>query len=127
MAANKQRKPLTARGRFWQRHLQRWRQSGLSQVQYCRQQRLSATAFGWWKGQLSAESAPGIQPKRVSDEIAGQRGPFAEVALSNPVPTGGSDEFPYEITLAPQRCLRLGGHFEPERVRQLLLLLEGGC
>jgi len=34
MAAGKQHKPLTARGRFWQKHLERWRQSGLSQAQY---------------------------------------------------------------------------------------------
>ena len=121
MAANKQHKPLTARGRFWQRHLQRWRQSGLSQVQYCRQQRLSAAAFGWWKGQLSAESSPGIKPKRgVSDEIADPRGPFVEVAFSDSSPTGGSDEFPYEITVAPQRCLRLGRHDELERVQEIL-------
>jgi hypothetical protein len=118
MAANKQHEPLTARGRFWQRHLQRWRQSGLTQVQYCRQQRLSAAAFGWWKGRLSAERAPGIKPKRVSDEIAGPSGPFVEVAFSGSGPTGGSQEFPYEITLAPPRCLRLGRHYELERVRQ---------
>jgi hypothetical protein len=127
MAANKEHKPLTARGRFWQKHLQRWRQSGLSQVQYCRQQRLSAAAFGWWKGQLSAESAPRIKPKRVPDEIARPRGPFVEVAFSGAGPTGGSDAFPYEIVLAPQKCLRLGRHYELERVGQLLVLLEHGC
>ena len=128
MAANKQHKPLTARGRFWQRHLQRWRQSGLTQVQYCRQQRLSAAAFGWWKGQLSAGSSPCIKPKRgVPDEIADQSGPFVEVAFRGSSPTGGSDAFPYEITLAPQRCLRLGRHYELERVRQLLVVLENRC
>jgi hypothetical protein len=116
--------PLTARGRFWQRHLQRWRQSGLTHVQYCRQQRLSAAAFGWWKGQLSAESPPPIKPKRVSAEIADPRGPFVEVALSHSGPAGGSNAFPYEITLAPQRGLRLGRHYELGQVRQLLVLLE---
>jgi len=53
MADNQPRKSLTVRGRFWARHLQRWKQSGLSQAQYCRQQQLSAPAFGWWKGQLA--------------------------------------------------------------------------
>ena len=127
MAANKQHKPLTARGRFWQRHLQRWRQSGLTQVQYCRQQRLSAAAFGWWKGQLTAASAPRIKAKRAPEEIVSPRGPFVEVAFSSSGPTGGSDAFPYEITFAPQRCLRLGRHYELERVRQLLVLLENRC
>jgi len=43
-----------------------------------------------------------------------------EVAFSGSSPTGGSDEFPYEITLAPQRCLRLGRHDELERVQEIL-------
>jgi hypothetical protein len=124
MAANKQHKALTTRGRFWQRHVQRWRQSGLTQVQYCRQQRLSAAAFGWWKGQLSIESPPQIKSKRASDEIADPHGSFVEVAFSGSGATGGSEAFPYEITLAPQRCLRLGRHYDLERVRQLLVLLE---
>jgi hypothetical protein len=127
MAAGKQHKPLTARGRFWQRHLQRWRQSGLSQAQYCRQQQLSDAAFGWWKGRLSAENSKRVKPKSIRDETAGKSSPFVELTLSDSGPTGGSDEFPYEITLAPQRCLRLGRHYELERVRQLLVLLEGRC
>jgi hypothetical protein len=96
----------------------------LSQAQYCHQQQLSAAAFGWWKGQLSAESSQRVRRKSVPDEIAGKSGPFVEVALSGSGPTGGSDAFPYEIVLAPQKCLRLGRHYEPERVRQLLVLLE---
>ncbi|OHB63444.1 MAG: hypothetical protein A2Y76_13495 [Planctomycetes bacterium RBG_13_60_9] len=127
MAAGKQHKPLTARGRFWQRHLQRGKQSGVSQAQYCRQQQLSIAAFGWWKGRLSAGSSKCVKPKSHRDEIAGKSGPFVEVALSGSGPIGGSDEFPYAITLAPHRCLRLGSRYELERVRQLLALLEGRC
>jgi hypothetical protein len=33
----------------------------------------------------------------------------------------------YEIALAGGRCLRLGRHFEPKQVRQLVTLLERGC
>jgi hypothetical protein len=127
MAAKKQQKPLTVRGRFWQRHLQRWKQSGLLQVQYCRQQRLSATAFGWWKGQLSAEGSQHVKPKSVTDETTNPRGPFVEVAFSGSGSTRGSEAFPYEIILAPQRRLRLGRHYELERVRQLLAVLEARC
>ena len=124
MAAVKEHKPLTARGRFWQGHLQRWRQSGLSQAQYCRQQQLSAAAFRWWKRQRSAEGSQRVKPESVPDESAGKSGPFVEVAFSGSGPTGGSDEFCHAITLAPQRCLRLGRQYELERVRQLLALLE---
>lgn len=120
MAADRQRRARTERGRFWERHLQQWRQSGLSQAQYCRRHHLSAPAFGWWKGRLSATGGR-TQP------AADKKGSFVELTLGErevPVPAGA---VVYEIVLSRQRCLRLGCGFEPERVRQLLELLEGAC
>lgn len=120
MAADRPQRARTERGRFWERHLQQWRQSGLSQAQYCRRHHLSAPAFGWWKGRLSPTGGP-AQP------AAGEKGSFVELTL------GGGEALPpagavvYEIVLSRHRCLRLGSGFEPERVRQLLQLLEGAC
>lgn len=117
MAAGRQQRARTARGRFWARHLHQWRQSGLSQAQYCRRHHLSAPAFGWWKGRLSATGKP----------AAGKKSSFVELTLGEreaPAPAGA---VVYEIVLSRQRCLRLGGGFEPERVRQLLQMLEGAC
>ena len=34
--------------RRWQRHLQIWRGSGLTQLEYCRLNNLGAKAFGYW-------------------------------------------------------------------------------
>jgi hypothetical protein len=42
------------------------------------------------------------------------------------LPAAGS-EVVYEIVLPDHRQLRLGRHFEPDQVRQLLRVLEGGC
>jgi hypothetical protein len=126
MADSQPRKTLTVRGRFWARHLHRWKQSGLSQAQYCRQQQLSVAAFGWWKRQLATVST---RSPRVATPgtIRGQDGPFVELTS----PGGGgclpADAGTYEIVLPRGRQLRLGRHWEPDRVRQLLLLLEGGC
>ena len=120
MAADRSQEPRTERGRFWERHLQQWRQSGLSQAQYCRRHHLSAPAFGWWKGRLSATGGP-AQPS------ADKKSSFVELTLGErgaPAPAGA---VVYEIVLSRQRCLRLGSRFEPERVRQLLELLEGAC
>jgi hypothetical protein len=116
MAAGKQ---LSVRGRFWRRHLERWRQSGLSQAQYCRRHHLSAPAFGWWKGRLSVA--------RRSDEPGATKGPFVELTLGGGEAVVVSDEIVYEIVVSRQRRLRLGPGFEPERVRQLLEVLEGAC
>ncbi len=126
MADNQPRKSLTVRGRFWAQHLHRWEQSGLSQAQYCRQQQLSAPAFGWWKRQLptaQTRSAPAITQRRVHRKDRS----FVELTPAGrgiPSPAG---EVVYEIVLPGRQQLRLGRHFEPDRVRQLLLLLEGGC
>jgi hypothetical protein len=127
MAADKRHKPLTARGRFWQGHIQRWGQSGLLQVQYCRQQQLSVAAFRWWKRQLSDDRHRHAEPRIAQGKIVGTNGPFVELALSDSGQAGVSNGFPYEIALGPQRCLRLGRHYELERVRQLLALLESRC
>jgi hypothetical protein len=39
--------------RFWQEHIQGWRQRGISQVGYCREHGLKETAFTYWKGKLT--------------------------------------------------------------------------
>ncbi len=126
MAGNQSRKSLTVRGRFWARHLQRWQQSGLSQAQYCRQQQFSAPAFGWWKRRLATVPTRG---RRATTPGKVRRPDEAFVELTR---AGGgvslpADEGAYEIVLPGGRQLRLGRHWEPDRVRQLLLVLEGGC
>lgn len=125
MAADRPQRARTERGRFWQRHLQQWRQSGLSQAQYCRRHHFSAPAFGWWKGQLSATRIPaGLEAAK--DPAVHKKGSFVELTLGGREIAAAGDVV-YEIVLSRQRCLRLSPGFEPERVRQLLELLEGSC
>ena len=40
--------------RYWRAQVEAWRGSGLSQVEYCRRQGLSPTAFTTWKHRLGA-------------------------------------------------------------------------
>jgi len=122
MAAAQRQKVVMARRRFWAGHLQGWKQSGLSQAEYCRQHQLSATTFAWWKtrGTPPVPAAPRETPRE-------QDGSFVELAGAG----GGVEETTaavvYEIVLPRQRSLRLGSHFDRERVRQLLDLLERSC
>jgi hypothetical protein len=37
---------------FWRKHVQQWLNSGLSQTQYCRENKLSIGSFGHWKIKL---------------------------------------------------------------------------
>lgn len=39
---------MANRQTYWQMHLDAWRQSGLSQANYCKQHGLSLSSFGYW-------------------------------------------------------------------------------
>ena len=110
-------KPLTKRGRFWAKHLRQWLQSGLSQVEYCRQKDLSAPALGWWKRQLPRDlwsGSPLVLPEPA-------RGAFVELQI------GRGQEATYEIVLGQGRSLRLGPRFDLGQVRQLVQVLDQPC
>ncbi|WP_442478205.1 IS66 family insertion sequence element accessory protein TnpA, partial [Vibrio quintilis] len=34
---------------IWLKHIESWKQSGMTQAQYCREHHLSAKAFYYWK------------------------------------------------------------------------------
>jgi hypothetical protein len=112
MAAAQRQKVVMARRRFWARHLQGWKRSGLSQAEYCRQHQLSATTFAWWK----TRGTP-----------LGEDGSFVDLAVAGRDVGETTAAVVYEIVLPQRRCLRLGSQFDRERVRQLLDLLERSC
>jgi len=41
---------------FWQRHIEGWRQSKLSQKVYCTQQDISFASFGYWRTRLNRKT-----------------------------------------------------------------------
>ena len=52
---------LTAKQREWQQHIEAWSDSGLSQVDYCRQNNIKPQQFYSWRNQLKkklSESKP---------------------------------------------------------------------
>jgi hypothetical protein len=66
---------------FWQRHIEQWRTSELSQASYCRQQALVAHRFGYWKRKFLAECEP-VEPEPKSG--------FARVQVAASVATSSS-------------------------------------
>ena len=110
---------LSERGTYWQGHLRRWEQAGITQAEYCRQHGLSVAAFRWWRRKFLREG-------RLATRDGGPAGPgFVEVVASMSPGSGASDV--YEIVLANQRRLRLWGRFESDAVRMLVSVLEGAC
>ncbi|HNX76719.1 MAG TPA: hypothetical protein PKM56_13605 [Candidatus Rifleibacterium sp.] len=48
MAQKKSTSEQIKKARRWQLHLQTWRESGQTQVEYCRANNLGVKAFGYW-------------------------------------------------------------------------------
>ena len=41
----------------WQEHMSRWEVSGLSQIEYCRRNRVNIKSFTYWKKKIFAKSS----------------------------------------------------------------------
>ena len=94
--------------RFWKRHIEGWRTSGLTRAGYCRQHNLSYDRFIYWSRKFRKESPP------------------AFIELKVPA-------VPYPKMLSPASPLRVSvnrfqvaveRHFDPETLRQLVHTLE---
>lgn len=62
---------------YWQSHFDGWRQSGLSQPEYCKQHDLKFATFGYWRTRLS-------KPKNTQKLIPVDLTPTAQARLSLP-------------------------------------------
>ena len=69
MALDHKRKSSARKTEFWRKHVNAWRENGLSQVDYSRQAGVAVKALGYWKrkferdckqGQHEPSSAPTI-------------------------------------------------------------------
>jgi hypothetical protein len=116
-------KPLTKRGRFWKTHVEQWRATNVTQIQYCKDQGISLCAFRWWRRRLAR---PGeIQPPKRRDDAPTSAMSFTEVPM--PMLHEVTAGYAYEITLPNQVQLRIEKHFEPDAVITLLALLGQAC
>jgi hypothetical protein len=60
---------------FWQNHIQGWRLRGINQADYCREHGLKETAFTYWKGKLTHESAAFLNTSANSDASSASSAP----------------------------------------------------
>lgn len=115
---------MTQRAKYWQGLLGQWKDSGLSQAEFCRRRSLKPMTFYWWKRKLSANgktvSRRGARGKRSS--VLSQAGGFVEVQLARP---GGPGD--YEVVLSRGRVVRLPGDFDAETVTRLISAVEAAC
>ena len=48
----------TKKQKYWQRHIEQWSQSGLSQATYCRERNLKIKSFTYFKSRLKKKNLP---------------------------------------------------------------------
>jgi len=100
----------------WRKHIKAQAGSGLSIGAYCRQQRLPAHGFYWWRRELArrdAEPSPAFVPVTVAAQM--------------PVGTGGCGEGRIEIVLAGDgkgRRVQVVGPVDRQRLADVLAVLE---
>ena len=125
---------MSNRAKHWERLLEAWERSGLTQAEFCRRRNVKAVTFGCWKRKLRG---PGNRAHAGSrPTAAGQRSEvkFAEVMWSGQSASGvpastfsGTSVGGYEIVLSGSLLLRLPTDFDPEKVSQLIHLVAPTC
>jgi len=61
----------TKKQKYWQRHIEKWSQSGLSQAAYCKEYKLKIKSFTYFKSRLKKKNLPvqfvqvPVEPVRV--------------------------------------------------------------
>jgi hypothetical protein len=92
--------------RFYQKHLERWRQSQLSQKEYCRQNEIIPHRFTYWKKRLvDGKSAP----------------TFVPVALVKNIPASSPT---IDLFIAGGFKIQVGPGFDPSTLKQLIHTLR---
>jgi hypothetical protein len=107
-------KKKTSKAVYWQEHISQWSESGLTQAEYCRRNKLSAAAFNWWKGQLRRKSkAQKNSPTSMQ---------FVEVHGVPPAHAGRRET--YEVVLSQGRAIRVGSDFDLDALKRLIAAVE---
>lgn len=113
-----------AKERIWRRHIARWQRSGLSIRDYCAGEGLAEANFYAWRRTLAARDVePGRRGRRRTARRRIATPVFVPVQVVNGAATSTARS-PVEVVCANGRVLRVGGDFDPQVVRQLLVLLE---
>lgn len=100
---------LKEKRRYWQGHIESWRQSGLSQAEYCRRQSLSIKTFGYWKRK---------QGKTIPGDLK-----FFPLFLSNPQHV--QEPLKLQLTLQKKRfTIEIREDFSPTLLKKIILSLE---
>lgn len=96
--------------RYWQKHLEHWRQSGLSQAEYCRQNSLKPRRWNYWKKNLS---------RKIIDTSVS----FVPVKIPSTLPVAVPKSNLSVLTSNGYK-VEVGIGFDPTTLKQLILTVQ---
>jgi len=111
MPAQTRSEELEQKRTFWKQHIERWRSSGQTQRDYCRQHELRPHQFTYWK-------------KRFVETDAGIT--FVPLKIRRSVPSGPSLHPPSTLRVKVGRDLQIeiGADFDARFLRRLITTLR---
>jgi hypothetical protein len=122
--------PATPVAQRWARCLEDWKNSGLSQVDFCRRKKLSIYSLRWWKWRLGRDSSrPGARApvEDVAPQLPAVRPWFVPVEVV-PGPRGQGDAPPQrssiDVFLRGKRRVRVVGEFDAALFARVVSTLE---
>ena len=97
--------------KFWRVHIEAWRNSGLTQSEYCRQRQISRDAFAYWKKRLP--------PELKADDV----GNLVPIPFRLPFPERVKLIAPLGIVVGDRFRLEINTDFDPALLEKALLAL----
>ena len=99
------------KNKFWQAHIEAWKQSGISQSAYCRGKSLSLRSFGYWKKKFCGKKPPMA---------------FVPVAVKRFLSPAGPPGTSLKLLTRGGYGIEIGDGFRPDTLKKLLDTLAGG-
>lgn len=98
------------KARYWGAQVAQWRESGLSQAEYCRRMDLSKSSFGYWRRRLAQ-----------AEKNSGQRAEVVLVPMQTPPEP--KPETPVQLYVGKAYRIELSSGFRRQTLRDLLAAL----
>jgi hypothetical protein len=97
-----------SKAEYWSEHIRRWQDSGLSKVEYCRQNNLTKHAFYYWRKKLRQSNQAESPVVPLSFRVAG-------LAPSQPA---------FVLKIGQRFQVAIQGDFDPPVLKKLIKTLE---
>jgi len=111
MEALSRAEQLEQKRSYWKQHIDSWQQTGLTQVEYCRQHNLKHHQLVYWKKRfLKTETDVSFVPLKLEDLLD--------------LPTG-QDQSSLTLAINNQFKIEIRAGFDPQLLRQLIFALRG--